>query len=149
MLKPEHIVTDNDGTKWIRKGRQKTDVMCNIPLLKQAENILKKYLYRLEDGYKTCLPVPTNQKMNAYLKEIFAICNIRKKITTHSARHTFATIVCLANGVSIENIAKMLGHTTTKQTADYAKVLDRSVKNAMQQVQQAITKNIIEPQVVI
>lgn len=125
QLAPEHIVRDNNGNLWIRKPRQKTKNMCNIPLLDIPQEILRKYA-----DLPTCrkkgvlLPVPCNQKMNSYLKEIADICMIRKNLTTHCARHSYATSVCLANGVSLENVAKMLGHSNIKMTQHYARVLD-------------------------
>lgn len=88
QLAPEHIVRDNNGNLWIRKPRQKTKNMCNIPLLDIPQEILRKYA-----NHPTCrkkgvlLPVPCNQKMNSYLKEIADICMIRKNLTTHCARH--------------------------------------------------------------
>ena len=69
--------------------------------------------------------------MNAYIKEIADICGITKQVSTHTARHSYATSVCLANGVSIENVAKMLGHSDTKMTRHYAKVLDKSIMRDM------------------
>lgn len=78
--------------------------------------------------------------MNAYLKEIATVCGITKQLTTHTARHTFATTVCLANGVSMENVAKMLGHSDTKMTRHYARVLDSSSMNDMKLVQQKLAK---------
>ena len=113
QLSPEHIVKDNNGNLWIRKPRQK-----DIPL-----EILRKYA-----DYPACkkkgvlLPVPCNQKMNSYLKEIADLCLIKKNLTTHTARHSYATSVCLANGVSIENVAKMLGHSNIKMTQHYARI---------------------------
>lgn len=80
------------------------------------------------------LPVPSNVKMNAYLKEIADVCGISKTLTTHTGRHTYATSVCLANGVSIENVAKMLGHSETKMTRHYARVLDKSILRDMRKV---------------
>lgn len=131
-LKREHIATDNNGALWIRKRRQKTNNMCNIPLLDIPRRILEKYKDHpccVKNG--TLLPVPCNQKMNAYLKEIADICGIEKELKTHSARHSYATSVCLANGVSIENVAKMLGHSDTKMTRHYAQVLDKSIMRDM------------------
>ena len=78
-------------------------------------------------------PVLCNQKMNAYLKELADICGIKKTLTTHVARHTFATFA-LANGVSIESVAKMLGHTNVQMTRHYARVLDRTVIREMSQI---------------
>lgn len=141
QLAPEHIVRDNNGNIWIRKPRQKTKNMCNIPLLDIPQEILRKYA-----DHPTCrkkgvlLPVPCNQKMNSYLKEIADICMIRKNLTTHTARHSYATSVCLANGVSLENVAKMLGHSNIKMTQHYARVLGSSILRDMMQVERAISK---------
>ena len=141
QLAPEHIVRDNNGNLWIRKPRQKTKNMCNIPLLDIPQEILRKYA-----DHPTCrkkgvlLPVPCNQKMNSYLKEIADICMIRKNLTTHLARHSYATSVCLANGVSLENVAKMLGHSNIKMTQHYARVLNSSILRDMMQVERAISQ---------
>lgn len=143
QLAPEHIVRDNNGNLWIRKPRQKTKNMCNIPLLDIPQEILRKYA-----DHPTCrkkgvlLPVPCNQKMNSYLKEIADICMIRKNLTTHTFRHSYATSVCLANGVSLENVAKMLGHSNIKMTQHYARVLDSSILRDMNQVQAALSSNM-------
>lgn len=77
------------------------------------------------------LPILSNQKMNAYLKEIAAICEIEKELTFHIARHTFATTVTLTNGVPIESVSKMLGHKNIKTTQHYAKILDKKVSDDM------------------
>ena len=134
-LKQEHIATDNNGALWIRKRRQKTNNMCNIPLLDIPKQILERYKEHptcIKNG--TLLPVPCNQKMNAYLKEIADICGISKELRTHCGRHSYATSVCLANGVSMENVAKMLGHSDTKMTRHYARVLDKSIMHDMTSV---------------
>ncbi|MCR9012147.1 site-specific integrase [Gabonibacter chumensis] len=139
QLSAEHIVQDNNGHYWIRKSRQKTNNMCNIPLLDIPLAILNKYASHptyIKKG--VLLPVPCNQKMNSYLKEIADLCGIQKHLTTHTARHSYATSVCLANGVSIENIAKMLGHSNIKMTQHYAKVLDSSILKDMMNVKSAI-----------
>ena len=141
QLAPEHIVRNNNGNLWIRKPRQKTKTICNIPLLDIPQEILHKYA-----DHPTCrkkgvlLPVPCNQKMNSYLKEIADICMIRKNLTTHVAKHSYATSVCLANGVSLENVAKMLGHSNIKMTQHYAKVLDSSILRDMMQAKKTISK---------
>lgn len=143
QLAPEHIVRDNNGNLWIRKPRQKTKNMCNIPLLDIPQEILRKCA-----DHPTCrkkgvlLPVPCNQKMNSYLKEIADICMIRKNLTTHCARHSYATSVCLANGVSLENVAKMLGHSNIKMTQHYARVLDSSILRDMNHVQAALSSSM-------
>jgi len=135
QLTSEHIVKDREGNYWIRKARQKTKNMCNIPLLDVPLAIIEKYKgYPLCEKRKVLLPVPCNQKMNSYLKEIADLCGIKKNLSTHSARHSYATSVCLANGVSIENVAKMLGHSNISMTKRYARVLDQSILNDMQKV---------------
>lgn len=141
-LKREHVVEDNDGNMWIRKPRQKTDIVQNIPLLDIPKAILKKY----EDNPKaaekgTLLPVPCNQVMNRYLKEIGNICEIDKVLTTHVARHTYAT-VCLSQGVRIENVSKMLGHTSIKMTQHYARVLDSSIMEDMQNIREVMAGDL-------
>lgn len=136
-LKPEHLVPDNQGNLWIRKARQKTKIMCNIPLLDIPLAILDKYQgHPLAKKKDTLLPVPCNQKMNSYLKEIADFCGIKKSLSTHTGRHTFSTVIALANNVSLENVAKMLGHSNTKMTQRYAKVLDQSILRDMQNVRE-------------
>ena len=82
-----------------------------------------------------CLPLFCNQTMNSYLKQIATICNIDKNLTTHVARHTFATTITLANKVSLENVAKMMGHASTRMTQHYARVLDQTIMSDMEKVQ--------------
>lgn len=138
QLSEHHIVTDIHGMKWIRKPRQKTGNMCNIPLLDAAQEILDRYK---DNAYcqsnDVLLPVCSNQKMNVYLKELADICGIRKKLSTHAARHTFATLT-LSSGASIENIAKMLGHSNTQMTRHYAQVLNPAIMKDMQLVARSI-----------
>ena len=132
QLTPAHLVRDNDGAMWIRKPRQKTGNMCNIPVLSVAQRLIDKYSDHPECVRKgVLLPVMSNQKMNAYLKELADLCGITKKLTTHVARYTAATVVFLANKVSMENVAKILGHSNTKMTQHYAKVLDSSIMRDM------------------
>jgi integrase len=131
-LRAEHITKDNNGDMWIRKAREKTDNMCNIPLLKIPQMILEKYKdHPIRQKTGALLPVTSNQKMNSYLKEIATRCDIKKNLTTHTARHTAASVVFLANGVSMENVAKMLGHSDIRMTQHYAKVMDSSIKRDM------------------
>jgi len=135
-LRPEHIIQDNGGNLWIRKTREKTNNMCNIPLLSIPSQILEKYrLHPICQKKGVLLPVMCNQKMNSYLKEIADFCGIEKDITTHTARHTFATTVTLANGVALTNVARMLGHTSTRMTEHYAKVLNHNISSDMKKVQ--------------
>jgi site-specific recombinase XerD len=113
-------------------NRQKTNSASHLPLLAQARKILARY----RDHNKcvetdAALPVLTNQKMNAYLKEIADICGIKEELTFHIARHTFATTVTLNNGVSMETVSKMLGHSSIRQTQHYAKMQNHKVSQDM------------------
>lgn len=137
-LKPEHLEQDNHGDWWIRKGRiklerrRKSSSIANIPLLPVPLAIIRKYESDplcLKKG--TCLPVVCNQKANSYLKEIADFCGIKKKLTTHAARHTFATTVTLANDVPLQEVSAMLGHASTRMTQHYARVMDKSLKYNM------------------
>ena len=131
-LKRSNIGVGIDGNKWIFTSRQKTKTQSNIPLLPQAEEIIEKYKNHPSCVVKgTLLPVLSNQKMNAYLKEIADLCEIKKELTFHIARHTFATTVTLSNGVPIESVSKMLGHKSIKTTQQYAKILDKKVSEDM------------------
>ena len=134
QLKPEHLVADIHGKIWIRKARQKTKNMCNIPLLDEAQKIIDRYRdHPYCQTHGVLLPVCSNQKMNSYLKELADICGIRKNLSTHCARHTFATLT-LASGATIDNVAKMLGHANVNMTRRYAKVLDSSIMRDMEAV---------------
>jgi len=131
-LSKDDVVIGIDGERWIKTKRTKTDTRSNIPILPTAEAILEKYAEHLDviKGIKL-LPVLSNQKMNAYLKEIADLCGISKNLTFHLARHTFATTITLSNGVPIESVSKMLGHKSLKTTQHYAKILDRKVSDDM------------------
>jgi site-specific recombinase XerD len=96
-------------------------------LIITAQAILNKYANSIQERNEALFPVISNQKMNAYLKEIGDICGIEKNLTFHLARHTFATTITLTNGVPIETVSKMLGHTSLKTTQIYAKVVDTKV----------------------
>ena len=136
QLSREHLTKDNNGALWIRKARQKTNQMCNIPVLSIPQRILRKYEDNAECIKKgVLLPVISNQRMNAYLKEIADLCGITKRLTTHVARHTAATVVFLANDVSMENVSKILGHSNIRMTQHYAKVLDSSIMRDMANVE--------------
>lgn len=127
-----------DGELWINTARTKTKSKANIPILPTAQMILDKYEdspYLIDDKV---LPVLTNQKMNAYLKEIAHLSGIKKNLTTHLARHTFATTVTLTNGVSIESVSKMLGHRNLRTTQHYAKILNRRVSEDMQMLREKL-----------
>jgi integrase len=131
-LKTSHITKGEDGEQWIVTKRQKTNSRSPIPLLPVAVKLIGKYInHPLCVNKNMPLPVPSNQKMNDYLKEIAAICGIDKVLTSHIARHIFATTITLSNGVPIEFVSKMLGHSSLKQTQHYAKILDVKVSSDM------------------
>ena len=127
-----HISIGIDGEKWIFTHRQKTESASKIPILPVTQMIIDKYSdHPQSNNEDKLLPILSNQKMNAYLKEIAGICEIEKELTFHIARHTFATTVTLSNGVPIESVSKMLGHKNLRTTQHYAKVLDRKVSDDM------------------
>lgn len=136
-LKKEHLSIDDDGITWIHKLRLKTNQMSTIFLIDGAKRIIEKYENHPEvQTSDKVLPIPSNQKMNAYIKEIVDICGIQKPISTHSARHTFATTVALENNIPIEVVSKMLGHSNTKMTQRYARTTENLIKKNMEKIAQ-------------
>lgn len=146
-LRKENLIQDNNGDWWIRKGRiklerrRKASSISNVPLLPVPLAILKKY-----ENHPTCikkgrcLPVFSNQKMNSYLKEIADFCGIKKNLTTHTARHTFATTITLANNVPLQDVSVMLGHASTRMTQHYARVMNSNLKEAMNNVRERLAQ---------
>jgi site-specific recombinase XerD len=131
-LTKSHISIGIDGDKWIFTHRQKTESASKIPVLPVTQMIIDKYADHPQAlNEEKLLPILSNQKMNAYLKEIATVCEIEKELTFHIARHTFATTVTLTNGVPIESVSKMLGHKNLRTTQHYAKVLDKKVSEDM------------------
>ena len=131
-LNQDNIVRHIDGSLWIQAERTKTKSKLGIPILLTAEAILEKYKNHPKVVNGECvLPVLSNQKSNAYLKEIANLCGIEKNLTTHLARHTFATTVTLSNGVPIETVGKMLGHKNLRTTQHYAKIISKKVEYDM------------------
>lgn len=130
QLRADNIKKMFDGKLWIVTHRQKTKTNVNVPLLPTAEKILRKYEGKFLDGI--LLPVLSNQKTNAYLKEIADICGIEKNLTFHLARHTFATTMTLGKGVPIESVSKMLGHTNIQTTQIYARITNEKISHDME-----------------
>ncbi len=127
-----NITTDSEGNTWIRKAREKTGEMSIIPMLAVPRKIAEKYArHPVVIQKDVVLPVITNQKMNAYLKEIADLARVGKHLTTHLARHTFATL-SLSNHVPIESISKMLGHSDIRTTQIYAKTQDKTIYEDME-----------------
>jgi site-specific recombinase XerD len=139
-LTPAHVQKRNDGEFWIETSRTKTEIVANVPLLPQAIAIIEKY--KDDNGCiisNRLLPIKSNQKMNAYLKEIADLCGIEKNLTTHIARHTFATTITLGNDVPIETVSKMLGHTKITTTQIYARVQENKISRDMSALKQKLT----------
>ncbi|MCX2476841.1 site-specific integrase, partial [Pedobacter sp. MC2016-05] len=131
-LKLADIGIGVDGERWIFTYRKKTDTRVAIPLLPIAASILDKYKdhpYCLHNN--RALPISSNQKMNEYLVEIAALSGVNKTLGIRIAKRTFGTTVTLLNGVPIESVSKMLGHTNIRTTQLYAKVLDTKVSEDM------------------
>lgn len=138
-LSQEHLVKDDEGRIWIKKKRVKTGVLSRIPLLPMAKMILEKY-----KGCKTLIPIQDASDINKYLKDIAIYCGINKHITFHTSRHTFASTVTLANNISLEVVSKMLGHTNTRMTTHYAKLLDKCIGEQMDNITSLYTETLDE-----
>jgi site-specific recombinase XerD len=131
-LRRSELVKGIDNELWIYTNRQKTDTLSRIPVLPLALKVIERYKDNPQCvAEDRLLPVMSNQKMNAYLKEIADLSGLSKTLTFHIARHTFATTVTLNNGVPIESVAKMMGHTSIKTTQIYAKVMDHKISEDM------------------
>ena len=144
-LTPDHIGTGLDGEKWIFIKRQKTDNRSNVMLLPEALELIEKYRKHpdcINSG--RLFPVRSNQKYNDYLKEIADLCGIKTELTTHIARHTFATTITLANDVPIESVSSMLGHKSIRTTQIYAKVVQKKLSNDMKLLRTKLLKQRIE-----
>ena len=129
MLRSEHFETDSEGRRWIKKKREKTGVLSRIPVLPFAQSILDKY-----SGGKVLLPLQDCGDINFNLKDIAVLCGIDKRICFHTSRHTFATTVTLANDISLEVVSQMMGHTNTRMTSHYARVIDKSISRQMSSI---------------
>lgn len=138
-LSKEHLTKGRDGVLWIKMKRTKTNVSFSIPLLEPAIKLLDKYSENRSQK-TTLLPVLSNQKMNENLKLIQELAGVSKNLTSHLARHTFATTITLTNGVPIETVSKMLGHTSLKTTQIYAKVVDTKIQEDMKMLAAKLDK---------
>ena len=130
-LNQDMIIKGFDGNMWVVGERSKSKVRFSVPLLPRAFQLLEKHLSIDRD---VLFPVLSNQKMNDYIKDVMRLCNVTKRVSCHTARHTFATTVTLLNGVPIETVSRMLGHTDLRTTQIYAKVLDSKISKDMEQI---------------
>lgn len=142
-LTDHNIARGIDGYYWIFTQREKTSQPVKIPLLDKALNIIKKYDSNPGSNSKL-LPVYSNQKTNMYLKEIMALLEINKNISFHSARHTFATTITLSNGVPIETVSKLLGHSKLSTTQVYARVIEQKVSSDIRNLKDKLNKNNLD-----
>ena len=118
-LNKSHLVRDDEGSLWLKFNRQKTGVLCRIKLLPEAVRLIAKYR---SDERETLLPYMKYKNYQVYLKGLRLRAGISFPFTTHTARHTFATLITLEQGVPIETVSKMLGHSNVSMTERYAKV---------------------------
>ncbi|WP_055445540.1 site-specific integrase [Lacinutrix himadriensis] len=138
-LKPNNVVLSIDGGNWIMTKRQKTNTVVKVPLLRQALDIINKYKdHPTTVVNDSLLPKITNEKLNVFLKEVANFVGIQKNLTFHMARHTFATTVTLSNGVPIETVSKLLGHTKISTTQIYARVLENKVSDDMNALREVL-----------
>lgn len=137
-LRKEHLETDSEGRIWIKKKRVKTGVLSRIPLLPMAKLLLEKYK---DWPGEMIMPIQDCTDVNENLKDIALLCGINKHLTFHTSRHTFASTVTLANNISMEVIAKMMGHTNTRMTARYAKLVDESIAKQMDKLSDVFNRS--------
>lgn len=130
-LDRSHLSTDSKGRIWIKKRRVKTGVPFSVPLLPVPKLILDKY-----KGGDKLLPVIHISSCDEYLKEIAELCGIDKTVSFHTARYTFATTITISNRVSLEVVSKMLGHTTTRMSSHYAKIVDDFISEEMDMLEE-------------
>ncbi len=138
------VIRGLDGEYWLKTNRQKTGTRESVPLLPIALELIEKYrAHPYCINHNKLLPVNSNQRYNAYLKEMAELCGIKKNLTTHIARHTFATTITLSNGVPIETVSSMLGHKNIKTTQIYAKVVEKKVSEDMKLLREKLTPSMV------
>lgn len=138
-LTEDNLVISIEGDRWIHTSRQKTGNVVKVPLLDKADQLIEKYKGHPKSVHAgTLFPRISNQKLNAYLKEIADLCEIKKNITFHLARHTFATTITLTNGVPLATVSKLLGHAKITSTQIYAKVIESKVNDDMKKLKEVM-----------
>ncbi len=141
-LSRDNIVLGIDGNTWIHAAREKTNKPIKIHLLPIAEVLLKKYVSIMQHT-ELVLPVYSNQITNKYLKEIARQLGIQKRLTFHTARHTFATTVTLSNGAPIETVSKLLGHKKLSTTQIYARVVEKKLSNDIELLKTKLSRDLV------
>lgn len=137
-LEKKHIVKGFDGNKWIKMVRQKTQKTVSVPLLPKALSIIQKYE---ECDEVFVFPRISNQKFNAYLKEVADLVGIEKNLTHHIARKTFATTILLYNDIPMEVVSELLGHSKISITQEsYAKVVQKKVSEHISKLSEKLAK---------
>ncbi len=140
-LTPDNIILGIDGYKWLSFKRQKTSIQVKVPLFTKASELLGKYANHPIALHKgTCFPMFSNQKTNGYLKEIADLCGFNYNLTFHMARHTFATTIALSNGLPLETVSKLLGHSKITTTQIYAKVMEDKISKDVAELRTKIDK---------
>ena len=135
-LKEENIKTFFDDGEWIVIHRQKTGTEADIKLLDYPKQIMEKYRGLCKDG--RVFPVPPYRNCLRSLKRLGKKCGITKPLSWHVARHSFATSVCLSNGVPIETVSSMLGHKDIKTTQVYAKITKEKLSKDVEKLSQQL-----------
>jgi integrase len=125
----KEIITEEDGSLWIYKSRQKTGIPFNVKLLNIPIQIIDRYKCLSKDGL--IFNIYCQVKINKLLKEVAKICGIIRPLSFHVSRHVFASQVCLSQGVPIKSVSKMLGHTDISTTQRYAHVNREKIGNDM------------------
>jgi integrase len=133
------VVKGIDGNFWLMANRNKTGTPIKVPILPLVQCLIDKYKNNPRTIYNgKLLPTISNQKLNSYLKELADLCSIKKNLTFHMARHTFATTVTLTNGVPLETVSKLLGHSKLATTQIYARVIEKKLSEDMELLKQKL-----------
>ncbi|KAA6326582.1 Tyrosine recombinase XerC [termite gut metagenome] len=137
-LSPQDIVEADDGVLWIKTTRQKTGTPCEIPLMELPIQILQKYRSLAPEG--RLLLMLSCKRMNINLQKIGKICGIKRRLTFHMGRHTYASEITLSQGVPIETVSRMLGHRDLRSTRIYAKITNEKIDEDMKKLEKRISK---------
>jgi integrase len=135
-LTEKNIIYANDGVRWIKTERQKTGAVCRIPLMEIPLKIIDKYSGLAKNG--KLFPMISNEKTNKNLKKIGEICGLKRNLTFHAGRHTYASEITLSQGVPIESVSSMLGHSDLRSTRIYAKITNEKIDEDMKKLEMKI-----------